>query len=83
MIQVTELGYMGFGVKDLDAWKQFATGILGFELVDEGESDRCYLRMDYQHHRMVMHADGSDDLKLSRLPRRGRRRVRADAAATG
>ena len=24
MIQVTELGYMGIGVKDLDAWKHFA-----------------------------------------------------------
>ena len=62
MIQVTELGYMGIGVKDLDAWKNFATNIVGFELADEGESDRCYLRMDYLHHRIVMHADGSDDL---------------------
>ena len=62
MIQVTELGYMGIGVKDLDAWKHFATSIVGFELADEGESDRCYLRMDYLHHRIVMHADGSDDL---------------------
>ena len=62
MIQVTELGYMGLGVKDLDAWKNFATNIVGFELVNEGESDRCYLRMDYLHHRLVLHADGSDDL---------------------
>jgi len=62
MIQVTELGYMGIGVKDLAEWKNFATGIVGFELADEGESDRCYLRMDYLHHRIVMHANGSDDL---------------------
>src|SRR5260221_8604202 len=62
MIQVTELAYMGVGVKDLDAWKNFATNIVGFELADEGESDRCYLRMDYLHHRIVLHADGSDDL---------------------
>ncbi|MGC2445539.1 VOC family protein [Candidatus Binatus sp.] len=62
MFQVRELGYMGIGVKDLDAWKHFATSIVGFELADEGESDRCYLRMDYMHHRIVMHADGSDDL---------------------
>src|ERR1700675_3828785 len=62
MIQVTELGYMGLGVKDLDAWKNFATNIVGFELADEGESDRSYLRMDYLHHRLVLHADGSDDL---------------------
>ena len=37
MVQVTELGYMGIGVKDLDAWKKFATEIVGLELVDEGE----------------------------------------------
>src|SRR5260370_1247082 len=62
MIQVTELGYMGVGVKNLEEWKNFATSIVGMELVDDGESDRCYLRMDYQHHRIVLHADGSDDL---------------------
>jgi len=61
-IRVTELGYMGVGVKNLEEWKNFATSIVGMELVDEGESDRCYLRMDYQHHRIVVHADGSDDL---------------------
>jgi 2,3-dihydroxyethylbenzene 1,2-dioxygenase len=62
MAQVTELGYMGVGVKDLAAWKDFATSIVGMELADEGERDRCYLRMDYWHHRIVLHADGSDDL---------------------
>jgi len=62
MVQVTELGYIGFGVKDLEAWKKFATNILALEVVDEGESDRCYLRMDYQHHRIVLHSDPSDDL---------------------
>jgi 2,3-dihydroxybiphenyl 1,2-dioxygenase len=62
MIQVSELGYMGIGVKDLDAWKSFATSIVGLELADDGERDRCYLRMDYLHHRIVMHDDGTDDL---------------------
>ena len=61
MIQVTELGYMGLGVKDLEAWKNFATSVVGFEMADEGESDRCYLRMDYLHHRLVLHA-GSEVL---------------------
>jgi 2,3-dihydroxybiphenyl 1,2-dioxygenase len=63
MVQVTELGYMGIGVKDLDAWKNFATAIVGLELSEEGERDRCYLRMDYWHHRFVLHANGSDDLE--------------------
>jgi 2,3-dihydroxybiphenyl 1,2-dioxygenase len=62
MIQVTELGYLGIGVKDLDEWKNFATKIVGFELADDGERDRAYLRMDYWHHRIVMHSDPSDDL---------------------
>src|SRR5919201_979679 len=63
MVQVTELGYMGIGVKDLDAWKNFATAIVGMELADEGERDRCSLRTDYWHHRLVLHATGSDDLE--------------------
>lgn len=63
MVRVTELGYMGIGVKNLEEWKDFATRIVGFELVDEGEADRCYLRMDYQHHRLVVHSNGSDDLE--------------------
>ena len=62
MVAVTELGYMGFGVKDLEAWKKFAANILGMEVSEEGESDRCYLRMDYWHHRIVLHSDPSDDL---------------------
>ncbi len=62
MIQVTELGYMGVGVKDLAEWKNFAAEIVGFEIAEEGESDRCYLRMDYNHHRIVLHDDGTDDL---------------------
>jgi 2,3-dihydroxyethylbenzene 1,2-dioxygenase len=62
MVQVTELGYMGVGVKNLDEWKNFAANIIGMEVVDEGEHDRCYLRMDYWHHRLVLHADSSDDL---------------------
>ncbi|MGE0821414.1 MAG: VOC family protein [Candidatus Binatia bacterium] len=62
MVQATELGYMGLGVKNLEAWKDFATAILGMELTNEGERDRCYLRMDYWHHRLVLHNDSSDDL---------------------
>ena len=58
----TELGYMGLGVSDLEAWKAFAREIVGLEVVDEGEKDRCYLRMDYWHHRLVLHRDASDDL---------------------
>ena len=59
---VTELGYLGLGVADLAAWKRFAAEILGLEVVDDGEGARAFLRMDYWHHRLVLHEDGSDDL---------------------
>jgi 2,3-dihydroxyethylbenzene 1,2-dioxygenase len=63
MVQVTELGYFGLGVKDLGAWRTFARDILGLEVCEEpGEPDRLYLRMDYWHHRFVLHASGEDDV---------------------
>ena len=39
MIQVTELGYMGLGVKDLAAWKEFAGRIMGFEVAGVAAAD--------------------------------------------
>jgi 2,3-dihydroxybiphenyl 1,2-dioxygenase len=63
MSTVTELGYMTIGVGDLSRWKDFAGEILGLEVVDEGEPRRCYLRMDFWHHRVVVEENGSDDLQ--------------------
>ena len=62
MAKVTELGYLGIGVKDGAAWKDYATQVVGMELLDEGEADRFYLRMDDWHHRIVVHTSGEDDL---------------------
>jgi len=53
---------MGFGAKNLEEWKDFAANIIGMEVTDDGHVDRCYLRMDYWHHRIVLHSDPSDDL---------------------
>ncbi|MEP6869910.1 MAG: VOC family protein, partial [Novosphingobium sp.] len=62
MSAVTELGYIGLSVSDLDAWRTYAAEVAGMEVVDEGEGDRLYLRMDQWHHRIVLHGDGDDDL---------------------
>lgn len=59
---VTELGYMGLNVSDLEAWKPFARDVLGLEVVDGAAGDRCFLRMDYWHHRLTLHGGGDDDL---------------------
>jgi 2,3-dihydroxybiphenyl 1,2-dioxygenase len=64
MSAVTELGYIAIGVKDLAAWRGFAAEIVGLEVADEGDPGRCYLRMDYWHHRIIVEEDGSDDLNV-------------------
>jgi 2,3-dihydroxybiphenyl 1,2-dioxygenase len=63
MARVTELGYIGIGVKDAAAWKDYAAQVLGMEVLDEGEKDVFYLRMDDWHHRIIVHVNGSDDLE--------------------
>ncbi len=62
MSKVTELGYVGLNISDGDAWQQYAAECIGLEVLDEGEGDRFYLRMDDWHHRMVMHVGQEDDL---------------------
>jgi 2,3-dihydroxyethylbenzene 1,2-dioxygenase len=62
MSAVTELGYIGLSVSNLDAWRTYAAEVAGMEVVDEGEGDRLYLRMDRWHHRIVLHGEGNDDL---------------------
>ena len=62
MAAVTELGYLGFTVTDGAAWRTFAGEVVGLEVFDDGEPDRFYLRMDYWHHRLVMHNGNIDDL---------------------
>ncbi len=54
MSSVSELGYLGMSVTDLDAWRAYAAEVAGMEVVDEGESDRIYLRMDLWHHRIAL-----------------------------
>ncbi len=62
MSKVTELGYLGLSISNLDRWKAYACEIVGMELFDEGEGDRVYLRMDEWHHRITLHLGGDDDL---------------------
>jgi 2,3-dihydroxybiphenyl 1,2-dioxygenase len=68
MVAVTELGYVCFGVSDLDAWRDFAGNIIGLEIAEEhSEAGRLYLRTDYWHHRIVIEKNGADDLTAAGL----------------
>jgi len=62
MTAVTELGYLGLGVKSIEDWKQYAANIVGLEVADGDVADQCFLRMDEWHHRIELKEDGTDDL---------------------
>ena len=62
MAKVTELAYLGFTITHADAWRDYAAACVGMEVLDDGEGDRFYLRMDHWHHRFVMHIGNDDDL---------------------
>jgi 2,3-dihydroxybiphenyl 1,2-dioxygenase len=61
MTGVSQLGYLGIGVRDLGEWTNYATGVLGLQVA--GSSSRgALLRMDGHHHRFVLTEDESDDI---------------------
>lgn len=62
MSAVTELGYVGLAVSDLQAWRRFATEIVGMEWADGPDDRVAYLRMDGWHRRIALHAGENDDL---------------------
>ena len=77
MTQVTELGYVTLGVSDLAAWKTFAAQVLGLEVVPSDDPAKCFLRMDYWHHRITLVQNGRDDLMVNGLRVAGQVEFRA------
>ena len=62
MVSVTQLGYLGLSVSNVDEWERFATQILGLQ-ANRGEADgSLFLRMDEYHHRFIVHPTGKDDV---------------------
>lgn len=59
---VSQLGYLGIGVKSLDKWEAYATEVLGLEVADRAPDGSVYLRMDEYHHRFTLLPNGRDDL---------------------
>jgi 2,3-dihydroxybiphenyl 1,2-dioxygenase len=50
---VQALGYVGFGSRDLDDWRQFGTGLVGLQAVERGNSLLAF-RMDDRKQRIVI-----------------------------
>ncbi|MBF6567289.1 MAG: VOC family protein [Candidatus Binataceae bacterium] len=61
---VKQLGYIGLGASNLEAWERYAAEILGLQLCERGSDGTLYFRMDEFHHRISVHPDPADDLKL-------------------
>ena len=59
---VSQLGYIGIGVSDVDKWEEFAQEVLGMEVSDRAEDGTVYLRMDELHHRFALYPTGLDDV---------------------
>ena len=59
---VSQLGYLGLGVSDVDAWEEFATNVLGMEAIEHAEDGTVYLRMDEHHHRVALAPSDADDM---------------------
>jgi 2,3-dihydroxybiphenyl 1,2-dioxygenase len=61
MERVTQLGYLGLSVSDINAWEQFATQTLGLQVASRENDGTLLFRMDEYHHRFLVHPTGNDD----------------------
>jgi 2,3-dihydroxyethylbenzene 1,2-dioxygenase len=59
---VSQLGYVGIGVSNMQAWEEFVTEVLGMEIADRAPDGSVYVRMDEYHHRFILHPTGEDDV---------------------
>ena len=62
MAAVSQLGYLGISVKDLDGWRGYANEMLGLEEAGRDADGSLLLGMDSHHNRIQLHADGRDDV---------------------
>ena len=56
---VKALGYIGVAAKDLARWKDYATGVLGMQVVDDTD-DLLTLRMDDKYCRWLIHRSDAE-----------------------
>jgi 2,3-dihydroxybiphenyl 1,2-dioxygenase len=62
MAFVHSLGYVGVGISDIEAWKRYATEVVGLQIGEELADGTVILRADAYKRRLVLHPTGEDDL---------------------
>lgn len=65
MSEVTQLGYLGMGVKDLGEWATYAGDTLGLERVATDSDGSMLLRLDEHYYRFAVHESPEDDISYS------------------
>jgi catechol 2,3-dioxygenase-like lactoylglutathione lyase family enzyme len=61
MSEIQCLGYLGIGTRQLDAWEQYATEVVGLEIGDR-EDETLLLRMDDHRYRIAVHESDTEDV---------------------
>lgn len=60
---VTQLGYVGIGTTNMQAWRDVVTGIIGAQILEPGSGDDTIrLRIDSMHHRLTIQASDRNDV---------------------
>lgn len=57
-----QLGYLGIEVSDIEAWRRFATEMLGLSVAAPRPDGALPLRMDDHDHRFLLHQGPADDM---------------------
>ncbi|MDN7754859.1 VOC family protein [Burkholderia gladioli] len=65
MSLIRALGYVGFTASRLDAWRHFATEVLGLQLGEALEDGSLVLRADSYKRRVFLHRGDDDDLRYT------------------
>ena len=62
MASVTQLGYVGLSVSNIEEWEHFATDVLGLQTNGIDSQGNLSLRMDEYSHRFIIQPTGKDDI---------------------
>ena len=63
MAAVTQLGYVGLGVSNVEEWEHFATDVLGLQSNGIDDDGNLSLRMDEYSHRFIIQPTGKEDVQ--------------------
>ena len=64
MASVTQLGYVGISVSNIEEWEHFGTDVLGLQSNGVDETGNLTLRMDEYTHRFIVSSGGKDDVEF-------------------